>query len=82
MSTESPRIYLASQSPRRRELLHQIGVEIAEVLRDLAVDETAHSGETPEVYVRRVAQAKAKKASTQIPKLTRFFWAGSPIHCK
>jgi len=60
MNTESPRIYLASQSPRRRELLHQIGVEIAEVLRDLAVDETAHPGETPEVYVRRVAQAKAE----------------------
>ncbi|MDD3884041.1 MAG: Maf family protein [Gallionella sp.] len=57
---ESPRIYLASQSPRRRELLQQMGVTIAEVLRDLAVDETAHPGEMTEVYVRRVAQAKAE----------------------
>jgi len=60
MNRESPRIYLASQSPRRRELLQQIGVTIAEILHGLDVDETAHAGETPEAYVRRVAQAKAE----------------------
>jgi septum formation protein len=60
MNRESPRIYLASQSPRRRELLQQIGVTIAEILHGLDVDETPHPGEAPEVYVRRVAQAKAE----------------------
>ena len=67
MNRESPRIYLASQSPRRRELLQQIGVTIADLLRlrndaqrGMDVDETPHPGEAPEVYVRRVAQAKAE----------------------
>lgn len=60
MDKESPRIYLASQSPRRRELLQQIGVTIADVLHGLNVDETVHPGETPVAYVRRVARAKAE----------------------
>lgn len=61
-----PRIYLASQSPRRRELLKQIGVNFEMLLlrsdprRNIAVDETSHAGETPEKYVRRVSQAKAE----------------------
>lgn len=61
-----PRIYLASQSPRRRELLKQIGVNFEMLLlrsdprRNVAVDETSHAGETPEKYVRRVSQAKAE----------------------
>jgi septum formation protein len=61
-----PRIYLASQSPRRRELLKQIGINFEMLLlrsdprRNLEVDETPHAGEQPESYVRRVAQAKAE----------------------
>jgi septum formation protein len=61
-----PRIYLASQSPRRRELLKQIGINFEMLLlrsdprRNVDVDETPHSGEQPESYVRRVAQAKAE----------------------
>ncbi len=61
-----PRIYLASQSPRRRELLKQIGVNFelllmrADPRRNIAVDETPHPGEHPENYVRRVSQAKAE----------------------
>jgi septum formation protein len=60
-----PRIYLASQSPRRRELLKQIGVNFEMLLlradprRNMAVDETPHAGEQPDSYVRRVSQAKA-----------------------
>ncbi|HTN94657.1 MAG TPA: Maf family protein [Gallionella sp.] len=60
------RIYLASQSPRRRELLKQIGVSFEMLLmradprRNTAVDETPHTDEQPENYVRRVAQAKAE----------------------
>ena len=60
------RIYLASRSPRRRELLTQIGVHFdtllfrGEMRTDAAVDETPLPGETPEIYVERVARAKAE----------------------
>jgi septum formation protein len=50
-------IYLASGSPRRRELLQQIGVSIRVIGADL--DETALQGESPLAYVSRLAQAKA-----------------------
>ncbi len=60
-----PRIYLASQSPRRRELLKQIGINFEMLLlrsdprRKISVDETPHADEQPDNYVRRVSQAKA-----------------------
>jgi septum formation protein len=50
-------VYLASASPRRRELLQQIGVSF-QVLRT-SVDETVLSGEPPRTYVARLAAAKA-----------------------
>jgi septum formation protein len=50
-------IYLASGSPRRRELLQQIGVPFRVVSTDL--DETAFAHEPPLAYVSRLAQAKA-----------------------
>ena len=59
-----PRIYLSSQSPRRRELLKQIGINFETLLlrsdlsRKIDVDETPHTDESPEVYVRRVCQEK------------------------
>jgi len=70
MATPPPppktKIYLASRSPRRRELLKQIDVSF-EVLvlrehpaRGLDVDESVHPGEAPADYVRRVALAKAE----------------------
>ncbi len=59
-------IYLASRSPRRRELLKQIGVAF-EVLvlrenpaRGPDVDETQLAAELPDDYVRRVCRAKAE----------------------
>ena len=51
-------IYLASASPRRRELLAQIGVPFRAVEAD--VDESPRSGEPPEGYVRRLAEQKAE----------------------
>lgn len=51
-------IYLASRSPRRRELLDQLGVRF-EVL-DLEIDESPLVGETPQALVRRLAAAKAE----------------------
>lgn len=57
----TPFVYLASKSPRRRELLAQIGVAHQVLTTDAAdeVDETPHAGEDPAAYVRRVALAKA-----------------------
>jgi septum formation protein len=61
-----PRIYLASRSPRRRELLTQIGVRFDLLLfrtpprDDVEVNESWLPDETPEAYVQRVARAKAE----------------------
>ncbi|HEY0179520.1 MAG TPA: Maf family protein [Dokdonella sp.] len=52
-----PALFLASQSPRRRELLRQIGIEFE--LVDGDVEERRAPGETPQDYVRRVAREKA-----------------------
>ncbi|MBI3093505.1 MAG: septum formation inhibitor Maf [Rhodocyclales bacterium] len=60
-----PRIYLASRSPRRRELLTQIGVRFDLLLfrggprEDEEVNEDWLPGEAPDQYVLRVARAKA-----------------------
>lgn len=60
-----PRIYLASRSPRRRELLTQIGVRFDLLLfrsgsrEDREVNEDWLPGESTEDYVQRVARAKA-----------------------
>lgn len=53
-----PSIYLASRSPRRRELLAQIGVAFTVV--DVAVDESIHAHEAPADYVERLAVEKAR----------------------
>lgn len=50
-------VYLASGSPRRRELLQQIGVPFRVV--GAAVHEAIRSGEEPAAYVARLAAAKA-----------------------
>ncbi len=59
-------IYLASRSPRRRELLSQIGVRFHLLLfrarpgEGLDVDEAPLAGELPDAYVERLAHAKAE----------------------
>jgi septum formation protein len=64
------RLYLASRSPRRRELLHQIGIDFDTVVfrdgkrADSETDETPMSGESPVDYVERVARAKAMHGMT------------------
>jgi septum formation protein len=50
-------IYLASASPRRRELLQQIGVSFR--LVGMELDETPRLSEAPAAYVARLAAAKA-----------------------
>jgi len=53
-----PDIYLASASPRRRELLEQVGVTFSVLIVD--VDERQLPGEVPADYVTRLALAKAR----------------------
>ncbi len=63
------RIYLASRSPRRRELLGQMGVAFDTVLfragerADPETDETPLPGEDALTYVERVARIKAEHGS-------------------
>ncbi len=50
-------LVLASQSPRRAEILRQAGIPFT--VRSVAVDETPRPGEKPEDYVVRLAEVKA-----------------------
>jgi septum formation protein len=70
--TERPSVYLASKSPRRQELLRQIGVEFEELLlREAAgrrrdIVEAPRKDEAPLDYVKRVARTKASVAWHQM----------------
>ncbi|MGA8891409.1 MAG: Maf family protein [Anaeromyxobacteraceae bacterium] len=52
------RVVLASQSPRRHELLASVGVSVE--VRPSDIDETVRPGESPDGYVRRLAREKAE----------------------
>lgn len=58
-------LVLASSSPRRRELLARLGLPITAVVPE--VDETREFGESPVIYVQRVAGAKARAAAAAYP---------------
>lgn len=57
----APRLYLASASPRRRELLQQMGLahRVLDVPAPPGEDEPRHPGEAAADYVRRTAREKA-----------------------
>jgi septum formation protein len=58
--TITPLLTLASASPRRRELLAQLG--LACQVRPVDIDESPRTAESPEAYVRRLAREKARAA--------------------
>lgn len=64
--TAAPKVYLASQSPRRRQLLAQIGIEPVLLLPDPHEDaealEAPLPGEVPAAYVQRVTALKLDAA--------------------
>jgi len=72
MSVSDKRIYLASRSPRRRDLLKQIGVPFELMLlredlrRGVDIDEMPLPDESPGVYVLRIARTKVEMAVRQI----------------
>jgi len=59
------RVVLASQSPRRRELLAQIG--IAHEVRPADIDESYLHGEHPPAHAERLAREKAQVLARAIP---------------
>ena len=58
----SPRLVLASESPRRLALLAQAGI-VPDAVKPAAVDETPLRAELPRAYAQRVARAKAETAA-------------------
>lgn len=62
-------IYLASASPRRRELLMQLGVRFEALPAD--IPETQRPGESPRDYVLRMASEKAEAVSARIAREAR-----------
>ena len=73
-------VYLASQSPRRRQLLDQLGVQHRLLLptehEDAEALERARRGELPVAYVQRVTRAKLAAARARLGSL-----APAPILC-
>lgn len=75
-------IYLASQSPRRSQLLDQLGVRHELLLPDEVEDaealEAERPGELPRDYVERVTRAKLAAARQ---RLMRRGWTSAPVLC-
>src|SRR5215470_11858817 len=70
MDSSQPVLCLASVSPRRRQLLSQIGVSYIAMGAD--IDETVLPGETPQQHAARLARAKAlalRRAGQALPVL-------------
>jgi septum formation protein len=63
--TLSSRLILASASPRRRDLLAQIGLQPAIVAAE--IDEAPHPRELPAPHVQRLARAKAERVAPSQP---------------
>jgi septum formation protein len=71
------RIVLASASPRRRELLTQVGLTAAVIPAD--VDETVLSGESPTCHVVRLSEAKALAVAGRRQVAGRFFLGSDTV---
>jgi septum formation protein len=76
-----PLVHLASASPRRRELLAQIGVRVALVA--VPIDETRRVAEPPSDYVRRLAREKvaAARRAGGLPPLAVVLAADTAVVC-
>ncbi len=59
----SPKLVLASASPRRRDLIARLGLE-PDAIAPADIDETPHKGELPRDYAKRMAREKAHAAAS------------------
>jgi septum formation protein len=75
-------IYLASQSPRRAQLLEQLGLTFKRLLPDPAEDaealEVVRGAEAPATYVKRVTRLKLQAA---LARMQRQGLAAAPVLC-
>jgi septum formation protein len=75
-------IYLASQSPRRAQLLEQLGLAFKRLLPDPAEDaealEVVHGAEAPATYVKRVTRLKLQAA---VARMQRQGLPAAPVLC-
>jgi septum formation protein len=75
-------VYLASQSPRRRQLLEQLGVRHELLLPDAQEDtealEEVEPGEAPAAYVQRVT---SNKLAAAVERLARRGLPQAPVLC-
>jgi septum formation protein len=60
------RLILASNSPRRKDFLHDLGLKFTLLAEE--IDETPHEGENPAAYVERMAREKAGVVSRNNPE--------------
>jgi len=74
------RIILASQSPRRQELLRDLGISFETVIRDY--DETYPEGLSGEEIARHVAEAKALSFKNEIAEKEIVITADTIVWCK
>ena len=69
-------IWLASQSPRRRQLIQTLGVDAKVYLAQQGIEaellETPQDGEAPPDYVERVTQLKLQAAPTALTLEKKF----------
>jgi septum formation protein len=68
-------IILASASPRRREILEQLGIGFE--VRVSEIDETPVEGESPTAYVARLAEAKARAVAASLTPSARCLLIGA-----
>jgi septum formation protein len=61
----APRVVLASQSPRRRELLTLVGIK--HEVRPADIDESYLAGEQPHAHAERLAREKVEAVSRDVP---------------
>ncbi|MGO9480230.1 MAG: Maf family protein [Candidatus Kryptoniota bacterium] len=59
-----PHIYLASKSPRRRQMLEMVGIKFTPL--DVEIDEDKHFAESPAEYVLTLSEKKAVEAACKI----------------
>ncbi|WP_312346303.1 nucleoside triphosphate pyrophosphatase [Leclercia sp.] len=59
-------LYLASGSPRRQELLTQLGLSFERIVT--GIEETRAEGESAQQYVSRLAREKAQAGVAQVPR--------------
>lgn len=75
-------IYLASQSPRRAQLLEQLGVSFEVLVADASEDaealEAVHGKEAPATYVQRVTQLKL---AASVARMQRRGLPNAPVLC-